>query len=320
MTSRQAGQRIRIIAARRGGKRQKAARARRPAGRRSQTVRPGEQRRLLQLVACASIFVLLVAVKLLLPGRMAPVSEKLAEALARNMDVQAVFSAVGRAASGEEDRDSALENVYQAVFRPQEEQEEAAETAAAPESGLETLRDLGSQTSAAPETPPTEDQETEETPEVSTLAYILYSDQNLPENVSMEQVVLGFDYQTPLTGTVSSSFGYREHPTEGEEKFHYGLDIAADSGAAVSCFADGTVTAVGESSSYGRYCIITHDSGYRTLYAHCSRITVSSGQQVSAGEKVAEVGETGMATGPHLHFELQHGGTYLNPVYYVSQA
>ena len=155
---------------------------------------------------------------------------------------------------------------------------------------------------------------------MSTLAYILYSDQNLPENVSMEQVVLGFDYQTPLTGTVSSSFGYREHPTEGEEKFHYGLDIAADSGAAVSCFADGTVTAVGESSSYGRYCIITHDSGYRTLYAHCSRITVSSGQQVSAGEKVAEVGETGMATGPHLHFELQHGGTYLNPVYYVSQA
>lgn len=136
----------------------------------------------------------------------------------------------------------------------------------------------------------------------------------------MEQVVLGFDYQTPLNGTVSSGFGYREHPTEGEEKFHYGLDIAADSGAAVSCFADGTVTAVGESSSYGRYCIITHDSGYRTLYAHCSRITVSSGQKVSAGEKVAEVGETGMATGPHLHFELQHGGTYLNPVYYVSQA
>ena len=126
MTSRQAGQRIGIIAARRGGKRQKAARARRPAGRRSQTVRPGEQRRLLQLVACASIFVLLVAVKLLLPGRIAPVSEKLAEALARNMDVQAVFSAVGRAASGEEDPDSALEDVYQAVFQPQEELEEAA--------------------------------------------------------------------------------------------------------------------------------------------------------------------------------------------------
>ena len=150
MTSRQAGQRIGIIAARRGGKRQKAARARRPAGRRSQTVRPGEQRGLLQLVACASIFVLLVAVKLLLPGRIAPVSEKLAEALARNMDVQAVFSAVGRAASGEEDRDSALEDVYQAVFQPQEEREEAAETSAAPESGLETLQDLGSQTSAAP--------------------------------------------------------------------------------------------------------------------------------------------------------------------------
>ena len=77
------------------------------------------------------------------------------------------------------------------------------------------------------------------------------------------------------------------------------------------------MTAVGESSSYGKYCIVTHEKGFRTLYAHCSRITVSSGAAVRGGGKIAEVGETGMATGPHLHFELQQEETYLNPVYYL---
>ena len=153
----------------------------------------------------------------------------------------------------------------------------------------------------------------------SNLAYVLYSQENLPEGVSMEQDRLGFDFCAPVTGgTLSSDFGYREHPTEGEERFHYGVDLAADTGTEVHCFADGTVTAVGDSSSYGRYCVVAHERGYSTLYAHCSRITVSSGAAVKRGQKIAEVGETGMATGPHLHFELQREGTYLNPIYYVS--
>ena len=78
------------------------------------------------------------------------------------------------------------------------------------------------------------------------------------------------------------------------------------------------MTAVGESSSYGKYCMIAHENGYSTLYAHCSRVTVSSGSAVQRGDTVAEVGQTGMATGPHLHFELQRDGVYLNPIYYVS--
>ena len=98
------------------------------------------------------------------------------------------------------------------------------------------------------------------------------------------------------------------------------MDLAADSGTAIGCFADGTVTAVGESSSYGKYCTVTHDNGCTTLYAHCRLICVSSGAAVKAGEKLGEVGQTGMATGPHLHFELQKDGVYLNPVYYVETA
>ena len=134
----------------------------------------------------------------------------------------------------------------------------------------------------------------------------------------MEQDRLGFDYCVPVAGTLSSDFGYREHPTEGEDRFHYGVDLAADTGTEVLCFADGTVTAVGDSSSYGRYCVVSHEGGYSTLYAHCSRVTAASGTAVERGQKIAEVGETGMATGPHLHFELQRDGVYLNPIYYVS--
>lgn len=322
MTSRQAGRRISTIAAERRtrGRRSSARRAVRRSG---EPLSPGERRRLIQLVACGGIFVLLVAVKLLLPGRMAQINRLLTGPMAQNMDVQAVFSAVGRAFAGESDVGGAARDVYQAVFHP-EESGQALETAVLEElpgaSALDTLRmyrEIGEDGEEAGETvsgqPGAEGQA-----EASNLAYVLYSDQNLPSNVSLEQVILGFDYCAPLSGALTSNFGYREHPVEGEERFHYGVDLAADTGTEISCFADGTVTAVGESSSYGKYCIVAHGGGYSTLYAHCSRVTASSGTAVKKGQKIAEVGETGAATGPHLHFELQRDGVYLNPVYYVA--
>ena len=279
---------------------------------------------MIRLVACGTAFVLLVAAKLALPARMERFNAKLAEVLSRNMDVQAVFSAVGRGIAG--DGSGAAEEVYQAVFHPEASGGAAVETALAMPDELPAMDMLREYQTALPDTVPKEETTSEAQPaqesptqtEVSTLAYVLYSDKNLPEDVSLEQVILDFDYCTPVCGTISSPFGYREHPVEGEERFHYGVDLAADTGTTVSCFADGTVTAVGESSSYGKYCIVTHSGGYTTLYAHCSHITVSSGAEVARGEKIAEVGETGMATGPHLHFELHHNGAYLNPIYYVS--
>ena len=279
---------------------------------------------MIRLVACGTAFVLLVAAKLALPARMERFNAKLAEVLSRNMDVQAVFSAVGRGIAG--DGSGAAEEVYQAVFHPEASGGAAVETALAMPDELPAMDMLREYQTALPDTVPKEETTSEAQPaqesptqtEVSTLAYVLYSDKNLPEDVSLEQVILDFDYCTPVCGTISSPFGYREHPVEGEERFHYGVDLAADTGTTVSCFADGTVTAVGESSSYGKYCIVTHSGGYATLYAHCSRITASSGAEVSRGEKIAEVGETGMATGPHLHFELHQNGAYLNPIYYVS--
>ena len=104
-----------------------------------ETLTPGERRHLIQLVACGSIFVLLVAVKLLLPGRMAQVNAKLTGMLEQNIDVQAVFSAVGRAVSGEADVDVALQDMYQAVFDPQED---SAVEVSAPAGGEQQLRQV----------------------------------------------------------------------------------------------------------------------------------------------------------------------------------
>ena len=149
-------------------------------------------------------------------------------------------------------------------------------------------------------------------------ASFLYTGQNLPQNVGMEQVLLNFDYQCPVHGEMTSGFGYRKHPIDGVERFHYGVDIAAETGTDIVCFADGVVTATGESTSFGKYCTVEHGGGFTTLYAHCNRVTATSGATVHKGDKLAEVGATGQATGAHLHFALQREGVYLNPVYYLA--
>ena len=115
---------------------------------------------------------------------------------------------------------------------------------------------------------------------------------------------------------MTSGFEWREHPVSGGNKFHYGVDLAAEWGSDICAFADGEVYATGESSTLGKYVMLQHDGGYVTLYAHCSAVTTGGGR-VSMGEKIAEVGDTGVATGPHLHFELHDGELYLNPIYYI---
>ena len=148
MTSRQAGRRIGTIAAEhRPADRRKRSGARQSGKQKSSPLGPKDRRRLGQLVACGAIFVLLVAVKLLLPGKMDAVNARLSGLLHQNMDVQAVFSAVGDAVTGEQDVGGSLREVYQAVFQPQEAGE-AVETAssAGPALALETPSALESLT------------------------------------------------------------------------------------------------------------------------------------------------------------------------------
>ena len=99
---------------------------------------------------------------------------------------------------------------------------------------------------------------------------------------------------------------------------HLGIDIVAYYGAPIYAGASGTVIKAGEDYwGYGKYIIIDHENGYQTLYAHCSALYVTVGQKVTQGEFIAALGETGMATGPHVHFEVRQGSTKLNPVDYL---
>ncbi len=112
----------------------------------------------------------------------------------------------------------------------------------------------------------------------------------------------------PVAGTITSPQGYRTDPITGETSYHSGTDIAVPEGTPILAAADGTVTIANAldswGGSYGYYVKLDHGGGLTTLYAHCSSICVTTGQQVKAGEVIAYVGQTGRATGPHLHFEV----------------
>lgn len=112
----------------------------------------------------------------------------------------------------------------------------------------------------------------------------------------------------PVAGTVTSPQGYRTDPITGEVSYHSGTDIAVPEGTPILAAADGTVTVANAldswGGSYGYHVKLDHGGGLTTLYAHCSSICVTAGQQVKAGQVIAYVGHTGRATGPHLHFEV----------------
>ena len=145
-----------------------------------------------------------------------------------------------------------------------------------------------------------------------------YSSLELPSSTTYQMPDLNIEYVSPANGEITSTFGYREHPEDGEVKFHYGLDIGCAEGTDIAAFADGEVTAVTDSASYGLNVIITHENGVETRYAHCSEILVEVGDTVKKGDVIAKSGQTGNATGPCLHFEVKVSGVYVNPEYYLS--
>lgn len=124
-------------------------------------------------------------------------------------------------------------------------------------------------------------------------------------------------FALPMSGQMTSGYGYRRHPMGGGEKFHHGIDIANKEGSDVGAAAAGTVSRVGYNGSYGRYIIVTHGGGYETLYAHLSRQLVRSGQEVDQGQIIGREGDTGRSTGPHLHFEIHKNGHSVDPESYV---
>lgn len=123
--------------------------------------------------------------------------------------------------------------------------------------------------------------------------------------------------RTPVDGArLSSGFGMREHPVLGYSRMHKGVDFAAATGTPIYAAGDGTIQIAGEYGGYGRYVRIRHNGDYSTAYGHMSAIArgIHGGVRVKQGQVIGYVGSTGLATGPHLHYEVLRDGSQINPI------
>jgi murein DD-endopeptidase MepM/ murein hydrolase activator NlpD len=121
----------------------------------------------------------------------------------------------------------------------------------------------------------------------------------------------------PVSGPITSPFGWRVHPIFGTKKLHTGIDIGVAYGTPIKAAAAGTVILAQTYGGYGNATAIDHGGGLSTLYGHQSKIIVKVGQKVTMGEVIGYVGCTGYCTGPHLHFEVREDGTPVNPTKYL---
>ena len=146
-------------------------------------------------------------------------------------------------------------------------------------------------------------------------AYSLSAD-GLPaaEGTTLAPYFLTASMWSPVSGLVTSRFGWRSHPVSGQEDFHTGVDIAAAQGTPILAALPGVVEQTGYSESYGNFVVLRHSDNLRTTYNHCSEILAKEGEQLARGDRIALVGSTGISTGPHLHFEVEVKGLKADPL------
>ena len=129
--------------------------------------------------------------------------------------------------------------------------------------------------------------------------------------ISNKKINLGMNLVRPVSGVLTSRYGYRWGRT------HTGIDVGSPTGTSIKAAASGKVTFSGFKGSLGYLVVLNHGNGIQTYYGHCSKLLVSAGQKVSAGQVIAKVGSTGRSTGSHLHFEIRVNGSSINPLSYV---
>jgi murein DD-endopeptidase MepM/ murein hydrolase activator NlpD len=123
----------------------------------------------------------------------------------------------------------------------------------------------------------------------------------------------------PRVSSLTSFFGYRSDPfNSSHAEFHPGIDFKGSKGDEARCTANGKVVSADWYGGYGKCVRIAHNNGFETLYGHLSRITVKVGEEVTAGQKIGEVGSTGRSTGAHLHYEVRKNGKAINPVKFLT--
>jgi murein DD-endopeptidase MepM/ murein hydrolase activator NlpD len=122
----------------------------------------------------------------------------------------------------------------------------------------------------------------------------------------------------PHKGHITSYFGYRQNPVTGIYTMHDGIDISGDVGDSIVASGSGIVTYAGWNDNYGKMIIVSHGYGYESVYAHNSKLLVDKGDTVKKGQVIAELGNTGRSTGPHVHFEIHKDNQKINPTKLVN--
>ena len=139
------------------------------------------------------------------------------------------------------------------------------------------------------------------------------------EKVDFSPVFLTVNFIRPIKdGKITSKFGYRVSPITNKFSLHKGLDIAAPQNTKIYAVYDGVVIKAQYHKINGNYIVIKHSDNIKTTYNHCNKLLVKEGEKVKRGEVIALVGETGYATGNHLHFEVLLNGKYINPLYVLN--
>lgn len=138
-----------------------------------------------------------------------------------------------------------------------------------------------------------------------------------PDYATFSPIILTTTITPPITGKISSDFGYRYHPITKELDFHKGIDVAAPYGTPIVAAMNGTVTKTGVSNTAGNYIILDHGNGLLTTYMHCSAVIAKENSKIRKGEIIAKVGSTGLSTGNHLHFQMTLNHTVFDPSWVV---
>ncbi len=192
-----------------------------------------------------------------------------------------------------------------------------------PQEVLDVFRQQNSAPTETPDIPLADEPITPTAVPVSDEPYGDWTDDSLAltEKTSLMNTALtsqaGNQMEIPVHGSITSGFGYRVHPIYGTRLFHNGVDIGADDGTPIVAALGGEVVTAEYNDSYGYHVIINHGGELCTVYAHCSQLLVTAGQQVAKGQEVGLVGSTGVSTGPHLHFEVRRGEYRIDPEWLV---
>lgn len=321
-----------------GSSRRTNHRSKRPA---SKNRGQDDGRRLVQLLVSLALFLLVYIGRGVFPAQI----EVWREAMRSDVDFAAVFQEFISAVSGGGSVMESLDALCVQIFGGEPEPDEPismtdvpqeltllSQTAGAGRVYLNshgvlqgTYSDQENGESIPADTAPEPSAETAPTSNPSQSAVVTaaaqeYTDDGvkLPSNVSFAFYELGLpETVAPVSGPITSTFGYRDSPINGKNEFHLALDIGAEEGTAIGAFADGVVEYIGESDEFGQYLKISHANQVSSFYAHCSRLLVHKGDIVSCGQTVALVGQTGNATGPHLHLTIEKDNIRLDPAYYV---